>query len=146
VLTFFFWHGQTFIRGAAGKALVDSPALNPMSRQVLVSVQRSAPPTAPLVVPGPGPIEPGSAPAPSPLSAPINTSKPPPPLPPDAGSGGLLEGGEGSGGEEEEEEDAGFAKHRSAADPYASLDAAFGDSSQNASQLNAVHAELLPII
>lgn len=85
----------------------------------------------PLVVSGPGPIEPGSAPAPSPLAAPVNTSKPSPPLPPDS-AGGLLEV-EGSGGEEDDEEE-GFVTRRSlgtahlmpTADPYASLDTAFG--------------------
>ncbi len=114
----------------------------------------------PIVVPGPGPIEPGTAPvAESPLPVPLNTSKPSPPLPPDSATGGLLEG-EGSGGEEDEDEDAGFAKRRSGgtaylvpstADPYASLDTAFGDRTQRdgGSLLNVLtpaHGELLPFI
>ena len=137
---FFNARCQTFIRGAAGRALVDTPALNPLSRQLLVPVQREGPSAGPLVVTGPGPIEPGSAPAPSPISAPMNTSKPAPPLPPDSGTGSLLEGDGGSGAEEDEDEDAGFASRRSggdaylvpASDPYASLDAAFAnDTSQH---------------
>jgi len=93
----------------------------------------------PLIVPGPGPIEPGTAPAPSPLATmntmnTIITSKPAPPLPHDSvGEHGLLER-EGSGVEEEEDEDegAGFAKGKSSpvrqmtvSDPYASLNTAF---------------------
>jgi AP-2 complex subunit beta-1 len=142
---------QTFIRGAAGRALVDTPALNPLSRQLLVPIQREGASAGPLVVSGPGPIEPGTAPVPSPV--PINTSKPAPPLPPDSGTGSLLEGsGEGgSGGEEDEDEDAGFAGRRSggnaylvpASDPYASLDAAFVDDSQNDFQLQIMRGSAI---
>jgi AP-2 complex subunit beta-1 len=125
---------QTFIRGAAGKALIDSPALNPHSRQVIVPVQRDLPISGPVVVAGPGPVEPGTAPAPSPLPT-MNTSKPAPPLPGDsAGAGGSLEG-EASAGEEDEDEDASFATGKptvtrqvSTADPYANLGAAFKDT------------------
>jgi len=132
---------ETFIRGAAGRALVDSPALNPLSRQLLVPLQREAPSAGPIVVPGPGPVEPGTEPVPSPLPASVNTSKPAPPLPPDSGTGSLE--GDGSGGEEDEDEDAGFSNRRSAAgaylvpatDPYASLDAAFVDDSERNMQL-----------
>jgi len=124
---------ETFIRGAAGKGLVDSPALNPHSRQALVPVQRNLPISGPIVVSGPGPIEPGPAPVPSPLL--VNTSKAPPPLPPDsAGTGGLLEG-EGSPGDEDEDEDARFAggqptvsRQDSTTDPYANLGSAFKDT------------------
>jgi hypothetical protein len=125
---------QTFIRGAAGKALMDSPALNPLSRQLLVPVQRELPESGPIVVQGPGPIEPNTSSEPS--SLPISTFKPPPPLPADGGiEGGLLER-EGSAGEEDEDEDedAGFAKGKlspvrqmTTADPYANLNAAFGE-------------------
>ena len=128
-----FISGQTFIRNAAGRALVDSPALNPLSRQLLVPIQRDVPALGPVVVPGPGPIEPGTA-APE-LS--MDTSKPAPPLPFESGGeGGLLER-EASAGEEDEDEDedAGFAKAKSSparqmtttGDPYATLDAAFGE-------------------
>jgi len=128
---------ETFIRGAAGKALVDSPALNPTSRQLLVPIQREVPAPGPIVVPGPGPIEPGSAPAPSPLQE-NTTSKPAPPLPSEsAAEGGLLER-DGSAGEEDEDEDedASLAKDKGApvrqmttTDPYANLNAAFGEYS-----------------
>ena len=47
---------QTFIRGAAGRQLVDTPALNPTSRQMLVTVNRPGVP-APIKVSGPGPVE-----------------------------------------------------------------------------------------
>ncbi|KAJ3820843.1 adaptin N terminal region-domain-containing protein [Lentinula raphanica] len=50
---------ETFIRNAAGKALKDSPALNAHSRAVLIPLARTQlPPMAPIVVPGPGPMEP----------------------------------------------------------------------------------------
>ncbi|KAG6376113.1 adaptin N terminal region-domain-containing protein [Boletus reticuloceps] len=49
---------ETFIRNAAGRALVDSPALNVHSRAVLVPLARPQLPTAAVVVAGPGPIEP----------------------------------------------------------------------------------------
>jgi len=47
---------QTFIRGAAGRQLIDTPALNPTSRQMLVAVNRPNVP-APIKVSGPGPKE-----------------------------------------------------------------------------------------
>jgi len=49
---------QTFIRNAAGRALVDSPALNANSRAVLAPPVRPRLPTAAITVAGPGPIEP----------------------------------------------------------------------------------------
>ncbi|RPD66055.1 Adaptor protein complex beta subunit [Lentinus tigrinus ALCF2SS1-7] len=51
---------ETFIRNATGKALADSPALNPLSRQVLVPASRPNLPPPAVVVPGPGPSEPTS--------------------------------------------------------------------------------------
>ncbi|KAH9989055.1 armadillo-type protein [Russula compacta] len=128
---------ETFIRNAAGKALADSPALDPLSRQLLVPILRDAPATlGPVIVPGPGPIKPGAA-APELSEQMMDTSKPAPPLPSESGGdGGLLER-EASAGEEDEDEDedVGFAKGKSAparqmtttADPYASLDAAVGE-------------------
>ena len=82
---------------------------------------------------GPGPIEPDSAPAPSPLT--INPSKPAPPLPSESvGDHELLEREASAGDEDEDEdEDAGFAKNpanpvrqMTVTDPYAGLNAAFG--------------------
>ncbi|KAF8559538.1 Adaptor protein complex beta subunit [Imleria badia] len=49
---------ETFIRNAAGRALVDSPALNANSRAVLVPLARPQLPSSAVVVAGPGPIEP----------------------------------------------------------------------------------------
>jgi len=48
---------ETFIRGAAGRALTDSPALNNNSRQTLVGLSRNTPLPTAVQVPGPGPIE-----------------------------------------------------------------------------------------
>jgi len=85
-------------------------------------------------VQGPGPIEPGSSSEPS--SLPVITSNPAPSSPADGGiEGGLLER-EGSAGEEDEDEDedAGFVKGKhppmhqlTTTDPYANLNAAFGE-------------------
>ena len=83
---------------------------------------------------GPGPIEPGTTSDPS--SLPLIAPKPAPVLPADGGiEGGLLER-EGSAGEEDEDEDedAGFVKGKhspvrqlTTTDPYANLNAAFGE-------------------
>lgn len=66
---------QTFIRNAVGKALIDSPALNPNSRAVLVALPRPQLPDMPIVVPGPGPQEPHlqkrDPPLPASLSKPL---------------------------------------------------------------------------
>src|SRR5882762_913843 len=48
---------QTFIRGAAGRQLIDTPALNPTSRQMLVTVTRPNAHRAAVKVAGPGPVE-----------------------------------------------------------------------------------------
>ncbi|THU78633.1 Adaptor protein complex beta subunit [Dendrothele bispora CBS 962.96] len=66
---------QTFIRNAAGKALKDSPALNPQSRAVLVPLMRTQLPPTAVNVPGPGPVEPASEKPPSPTNAPVPPSK-----------------------------------------------------------------------
>ena len=95
-----------------GKALADSPALNALSRQLLVPVQRESPTSGPIIVQGPWPIEPGTLSEPS--SLPVIASKPDRPLPADGGiEGGLLEreASTGEGDEDEDEdEDAGFGK------------------------------------
>lgn len=119
---------ETFIRGAAGKALVDSPALNPLSRQVLVPIARPQLPAA-VSVPGPGPLEPSQKA--DGVTSPASVTKPTPPIPAgeepdlvDAASSGEHDDGEGEG-----EEDS-IAAHPAAAvpvsDPYANLDSAFG--------------------
>ena len=112
-------HTQTFIRNAAGKALVDSPALNPLSRQVLVPVARAALPSA-INVPGPGPPEPRREGA---------ESKPTPPIPAEADADGEVDAssaGEHSGPGDDEEDHIAAAHAPAGADPYASLGSAFG--------------------
>ncbi|KAI0030746.1 adaptin N terminal region-domain-containing protein [Vararia minispora EC-137] len=122
---------ETFIRGAMGKALTDSPALNAHSRQVLVTIQRERPATAgPVTVQGPGPIEPSQDVTISP-----DISKPAPPLPAEATSGGDLLGGDEEddshdGNDSDVDEEIAASKSRPAAstveDPYSNLDGAFG--------------------
>ena len=110
---------KTFIRNAAGKALTDSPALNPLSRQVIVPVARPSLPSA-INVPGPGPPEPAK-------NGGTPDVKPTPPVPSDsedhadASSSGEHEG-EGEG----EEDYIAAAPSSSGGDPYANLGNAFG--------------------
>ena len=123
---------QTFIRGAAGRALTDSPALNTLSRQVLVPVARPLLPAA-VTVSGPGPKEPARNGS---VSSPQSGTKPTPPIP--AGDEDLLDAsssgehnddgdGDGDGeGEGEGEEDSIAAHAAQGSDPYANLDSAFG--------------------
>ena len=101
---------------------------------------------------GPGPIEPGTSSEPP--SLPVIAPKQEPPLPVDGGiEGGLLER-EGSAGEEDEDEDedAGFVKGKASpvrqlttTDPYANLNAAFGEYAVDAPRPGAAgqNAELL---
>ncbi|KAL4248120.1 AP complex subunit beta [Abortiporus biennis] len=126
---------ETFIRNAAGKALTDSPALNPLSRQVLVPIARPNLPPPAVRVPGPGPVEPSAQTA---LVEPVTTSKPSPPVLPGqpaeaSGSGvDLIETASTNGGHDEDgdgEGDDDYATSPSApitSDPYANLDSAFG--------------------
>jgi AP-2 complex subunit beta-1 len=102
---------QTFIRNAAGRALQESPALNPQTRAVLVPLAKAELPTM-INVPGPGPIESHSSQAaaespadstspPKPALAPISTEKP--------------------------DEDGNVNFTPVAADPYSNLGSAFGN-------------------
>lgn len=113
---------QTFIRNATGKALVDTPALNPTSRAVLVPLSLPNLPPATVTVSGPGPIEPASA----------NMSEAEPPIP-TTGEQDLLgvddatmEGGSGNSGEDGEPDVDGDKVGERADDPYANLGGAFG--------------------
>ncbi|KAI0637044.1 Adaptor protein complex beta subunit [Trametes polyzona] len=127
---------ETFIRNATGKALTDSPALNPLSRQVLVPIARTnLPPTA-VHIPGPGPPEPsqGAAPATADLlqadvPAPAAAAVAPAPSPARNGTSNDLmatrssqdsrdDGGDG------DDDDA--VPRAAPSDPYAGLDNAFG--------------------
>ncbi|THG97805.1 hypothetical protein EW026_g4261 [Hermanssonia centrifuga] len=112
---------ETFIRNAGGKALADSPALNPLSRQVLVPIARSNLPTA-VQIPGPGPPEPPKD-APEALGV-----KPILPIHGGSGSDSDLIDASSSGdhnGDEDNDEDY-IASPSGAGDPYANLGGAFG--------------------
>ncbi|KAI1795945.1 Adaptor protein complex beta subunit [Ganoderma leucocontextum] len=118
---------ETFIRNATGKALTDSPALNPLSRQVLVPISRPNLPRTSVIVSGPGPQEPSQSNGMNGSLVPTGDS----PEPPKNGSTGDLvarstsqespsnEDGEG-------DDDEGPVAPRPTADPYAGLDSAFG--------------------
>ncbi|TCD69745.1 hypothetical protein EIP91_006512 [Steccherinum ochraceum] len=124
---------ETFIRNAAGKALVDSPALNALSRQVLVPMSRPGMPSGPILVDGPGPVEShadtaqrtGAAPATVTASLPaggssselINTSVTDEEQDHDTG---------GHDGGEVDDDDDYPASPSGPADPYANLEGAFG--------------------
>ncbi|KAI0082717.1 Adaptor protein complex beta subunit [Panus rudis PR-1116 ss-1] len=120
---------ETFIRNAAGKALTDSPALNQLSRQVLVPLSRpNVPPT--IHVPGPGPPPPRESSA-SPMPPAANNTQAPP-VPPRPESADLIDAdpSESPEGDAEEDEDAALshpvAAPSAGSDPYAGLDNAFG--------------------
>lgn len=119
---------ETFIRNAAGRALIDSPALNANSRAVLVSLARPQLPPMAISVSGPGPVEPTRPSQPSeatnsvPLPTIMESSR--------SDERDLLdvEGDDGAGGDSgdgypEGDDDGPVTK---AADPYASLGGAFG--------------------
>jgi AP-2 complex subunit beta-1 len=111
---------QTFIRNAAGRALQDSPALNPQTRAVLVPLAKAELPTA-INIPGPGPIESHSsqvaAEAPAANSA---TSASKPALPP-------INTEEPAIQEKNEDEDGNVNFTPVANDPYSNLGSAFGN-------------------
>ncbi|KAG0707810.1 adaptin N terminal region-domain-containing protein [Suillus ampliporus] len=118
---------ETFIRNAAGRALVDSPALNANSRAVLVTLARPQLPPISISVPGPGPVEPTRP------SQPDDAANKPDLLivePSRSDERDLLdvEGDDGAGGDSGEgylDGDDG-APVTKAADPYAELSGAFG--------------------
>jgi AP-2 complex subunit beta-1 len=118
---------QTFIRNAAGKALVDSPALNAHSRAVLIPLARNTPAPANVSIPGPGPSETHTRKSPPiPADAGMNTSKPPPPIPTESNSGSndLLDMNESTTSADDDDDD--DAVTHEADDPYSNMDGAFG--------------------
>jgi AP-2 complex subunit beta-1 len=142
---------QTFIRGAAGKALTDSIALNAHSRAVLVPLASALLPPTDFKIPGPGPIEPQKSPSvPVPPLPDGIATKPPPPLPsrsslpdPDSTENGTSRGeGEVNTGEAEDEDEV-----QTSHDPYSNLDGAFGnylaDEPQPMSGRNGYDEDLL---
>ncbi|KAI0748046.1 Adaptor protein complex beta subunit [Daedaleopsis nitida] len=123
---------ETFIRNATGKALTDSPALNQLSRQVLVPINRPHMPHAAVVVPGPGPSEPSqTGPATGNL---VQTDEEQPAQ--DGAQNGTQNGApadlmatnasQDPSSNEGEDDDGLVSAPNSAADPYSGLDSAFG--------------------
>ncbi|KIJ17371.1 hypothetical protein PAXINDRAFT_74034 [Paxillus involutus ATCC 200175] len=126
---------ETFIRNAAGRALVDSPALNANSRAMLVPLTRPQLPSATVTISGPGPIEPHTRNQTG--DAAPDTSKPAPPLPSREvdlldNSNSTKPQGRSSGGnehgdvDEDDDEDDDDIPNNKAGDPYANLGGAFG--------------------
>ncbi|KAF8163262.1 adaptin N terminal region-domain-containing protein [Crassisporium funariophilum] len=110
---------ETFIRNATGKALVDSPALNPHSRAVLIGMTPVQLPPTVISVPGPGPNETHAAP-PEAVST-DDAEAPPPPAPKDSRADDEDEDAAGS------DQDDGDAEPTGKRDPYSNLDGAFGN-------------------
>ena len=96
-----------------GKALPDSPALNSHSRSVLIPLPRVQLPSAPIVVRGPGPIEPDAPGDGEPSLL--------PPVPP-KGVELMDDNAEDATSEQDDQEQASYDSR----DPYANLDGAFG--------------------
>ncbi|KAL7283335.1 Adaptor protein complex beta subunit [Trametes coccinea BRFM310] len=119
---------ETFIRGATGKALTDSPALNPLSRQVLVPVARTNLPPTTVKVPGPGPPEPTMSNATS--QDLLDTDSPAPQVQNGAASSAAVNlmatGSSSQDTPEDGGEDDDAVPQAPASDPYAALDSAFG--------------------
>ncbi|KAJ3515807.1 hypothetical protein NLJ89_g1527 [Agrocybe chaxingu] len=120
---------ETFIRNATGKALVDSPALNPHSRMVLVPLtQPQLPPTV-VSVPGPGPVESHALPPTAAATAdligtdPDNTAPPPPVSQPSL----KTNGDDADTQSDQEDDDAEPTSRATANDPYSNLGGAFGN-------------------
>ncbi|OJT06069.1 AP-2 complex subunit beta [Trametes pubescens] len=124
---------ETFIRNATGRALTDSPALNPLSRQVLVPIARTNLPPTSIHVPGPGPPEPSKD---APATADLLQAD----VPPAPSNGAMAIAANGTNGSnidlmatsssQESPEDGGDDDEAPAqarpSDPYAGLDNAFG--------------------
>ncbi|KAH0583923.1 hypothetical protein H2248_009512 [Termitomyces sp. 'cryptogamus'] len=114
---------ETFIRNAAGKALVDSPALNPNSRAALVPLPRPQLPPTTINVPGPGPTEPQMK------MISINADlalKPAPPIPSSSTIPDTTQSLSAHGGDDDDDDGPPVA-----ADPYSNLDGAFGNYLQD---------------
>ncbi|THH32130.1 hypothetical protein EUX98_g2073 [Antrodiella citrinella] len=121
---------ETFIRNAAGKALQDSPALNALSRQVLVPIARANIPLGPVQVEGPGPTEPRESAAEGVASPTVAGGVQAVSLPAGGSSSELIntglldeepEGGHDDGGDDDDY----LASPSGPADPYANLEGAF---------------------
>ncbi|KAF8741029.1 hypothetical protein AX14_006227 [Amanita brunnescens Koide BX004] len=111
---------ETFIRNAVGKALSDSPALNVHSRTVLISLPRAQLPSEAVIVPGPGPVEPGAHHSGDDveLTAPLAIPK--------RVLDEVAEGTEDTGSEHGRSDHDNYSP-QGTSDPYANLDGAFGN-------------------
>ncbi|KAF5381023.1 hypothetical protein D9615_003918 [Tricholomella constricta] len=117
---------ETFIRNAAGKALIDSPALNTHSRAALVPLPRPQLPPAAINIPGPGPSEPRIDEAHiSADDTPATESAPP--APPAPSSSNFSKEADISSDHDDGDDD----EPPRAADPYSNLDGAFGNYLQD---------------
>ncbi|KAI0831230.1 Adaptor protein complex beta subunit [Trametes gibbosa] len=120
---------ETFIRNATGKALTDSPALNPLSRQVLVPISRAnLPPTA-IHVPGPGPSEPSQGVVPAAATTAATADLLQADAAPPAQNGASIDLMSTRSSQESKEdlgEDDDVGPRAPGSDPYANLDNAFG--------------------
>ncbi|KAF9564684.1 Adaptor protein complex beta subunit [Agrocybe pediades] len=114
---------ETFIRGATGKALVDSPALNAHSRAVLIPLTSMPLPPSAVTVPGPGPNEPNTAPKTDIVDLDDSDAPPPPPVPKTLSNEHDEDGEPGS---DQDDEVPTQGTHKSN-DPYSNLDGAFGN-------------------
>ncbi|KAF8902127.1 Adaptor protein complex beta subunit [Gymnopilus junonius] len=118
---------ETFIRNAAGKALVDSPALNAHSRAVLIPLVPVQLPPGIIQVPGPGPIESHTQSAVSdvPATGPGDSggTSAPPPVP----KSKIVEGEVEEDLESDQDEGTPERNGSTAKDPYSNLDGAFGN-------------------
>lgn len=121
---------ETFIRGAAGRQLTDTPALNPTSRQMLVTVARPNASRAPVKVSGPGPVESHrEKKAPVRSDTMVETGN----LLGEENEPNVIEDEEDEG-EEEEAFNPNVKPEQVSQDPYAGLDNAFGNHGDNADE------------
>ncbi|KJA20194.1 hypothetical protein HYPSUDRAFT_203899 [Hypholoma sublateritium FD-334 SS-4] len=113
---------ETFIRNATGKALADSPALNLHSRSVLIPLAPTQLPPGVVTVPGPGPNEARSDPAPT-----INAadSDGPPPVQSKRTDVQADDEEDDAGSEQDDDDD--DDNTPAIRDPYSNLDGAFGN-------------------
>ncbi|KAG1756829.1 adaptin N terminal region-domain-containing protein [Suillus paluster] len=119
---------ETFIRNAAGRALVDSPALNANSRAVLVTLARPQLPSMAISVSGPGPVEPSRPSQPDDAANKLHLPTIVEPSRSDERDLLDVDGDDGAGGDSGDgylDVDDG-APVTKAADPYADLSGAFG--------------------
>ena len=102
--------------------MADSPALNAHSRTVLIPLPRAQLPSGTVVVPGPGPIEPGTA-----NSGDNSEPDPSPPVPLKRAQDEVAEEDTEDASSENGRNDDDNYSPQGTSDPYANLDGAFGN-------------------